>query len=201
MAEAGNYMVCVQSAQPSGHRGIQLPTHPDLSGRTPVPEAGMPIEVHADVPAPHIPQSRDGASAKSTPMHAELARNFKLLVDSQVEILGPPIDAAGNETDSDERDNGDCEEVETFVSVVGSCTTNSSRSASISSVSFTPPTPITTVSNAFEALSSDFTMPVALNSWDVRRYSPKRGADTVVAESVTGEFVERSTRLARHSAT
>ena len=77
------------------------------------------LTVLAEVPAPPVRQSRGGALANFTPPQAELPRHFKLLVDNQVEILGAPIDAAGDETDSDDGDNGDSEEVEPFIPVAG----------------------------------------------------------------------------------
>ena len=63
-------------------------------------------------------------------MQAELPRNFKFIVDSQVEILCPPIDAVGDESDSDDGDNGDFEVVkEPLVTVVGGRAANSSMTA------------------------------------------------------------------------
>ena len=169
MAEVGNYTVCAQSAQPSSHRGIKLPNAPGLVWSNPSPRGwhadpsprGWHADcIHSEVPtdatAPQVPRSQGGALATFSPMQAELPRNLKSLVDNHAEILGPPIDAVGDETDSDGRDNGDLEEVEPFIPVVGGRTINSSRSASISSGSLTPPTPITLISNAFEVLSSIF---------------------------------------------
>ena len=70
--------------------------------------------------------------------------------------------------------------------------THSSRSASLSSGSWTPPTP---TRNAFQALSVDAPAPAAPVSWDFRRSSPGRSDDSV--ESVTGricrEIVEAQT--------
>ena len=60
----------------------------------PQSQRDMP-KVPVDVPAPQVPQSRGGALAKITPMQAELTRNYKLLVDSQVQYLGPPIVCRG----------------------------------------------------------------------------------------------------------
>ena len=117
-----------------------------------------------------------------------------MLGDDYSEGLGLPIDSVRDKTDSDDGDNGDFVEVEAFQRVVGGRTTNSSRSASVSSGSWTPPTPITPISSVFQALSSDFSVPVAPNSLDFRRGSPDMSDNPIEVESTRREFIERSLR-------
>ena len=70
-------------------------------------------------------------------MQAERATIFKLPDADNAEFLDLPIDALGDETDSDDGDNGDFTEIGqptgAFQRVAGGRTTNSSRSASLSS--------------------------------------------------------------------
>ena len=122
----------------SGPRGIQLPNAPRPARSRPSPRGWMPI-VPMQKPCPHTKYlltcplhqypGREAERLRNSPRCRRSYRTkTKLLVDNQVEILGPPIDAVGDESDSDDGDNGDFEEVELFIPCVGGRTTNSSRS-------------------------------------------------------------------------
>ena len=117
---------------------------------------------------------------------------------SRVTTFDPSIDTVGDESDSDDGNNGDVDEVQCFQEVVASGTANSSRASSIGS--WSPPTgswlPPTPISNTFGALSVDepvriATVLAAPISWDFRRSSPGR-SDTS-AESVTDRICREIT--------
>ena len=166
--------------------------YPDLPGRTPVatecPFGGCTF--HTPRRYPQCPSlAAERANLEST--QAELLRIFKLLDDDHFELLDLPVDAVGDETDSDDGDSGDFVVVKPFQQVVGDRTTNSSRSASVSSGSWTLPT---TTSNAFQALSSEL---------QCRLHRCHRTFDDILRGGVTTqtrlsmsrrEFVERSPR-------
>ena len=119
----------------------------------------------------------------------EVSTILKLPDYSRFTTFDPPIDAVGDESDSDDGNNGDFEEFQGFQEVVASRTAISPRASSTGS--WSPPTglwpPPTPISNTFGALSVDepvriATVPAAPITWDFRRSSP--GSSDTSAETV-----------------
>ena len=95
----------------------------DRTQTCPVADPALPVTSVV----PRVPQSRGGAHATLETMQAKLRRICKSPNQIYSELLDQPIDSVGDETDSDDGDNGDFVEVEPYQHVVGGRTTNSSR--------------------------------------------------------------------------